>query len=225
MAGDKPAPSARKPASKPAAPAKNPVKTPVKTSAKGARRRGELTAVAARLFAAKGFDATSLQDIADAAGMTKAAVYYHFPDKARLYEAVVVSRLAETYACVISAVDLETEPLARLRAFMLACAGRIDRDRISWVAHTNQFWSLEREQRSEAIIAARDRLETLLREIIREGVSAGALRPADPAMLGRLLLAALTHIPRWHDPKGRLAAADVAALYLDMVLDGVRADG
>ena len=84
MAGEKPAPSARKPASKPAAPVKPPVKTPVKTSAKGLRRRAELTAVAARLFAANGLDATSRQDIAGAAGMTKAAVYHHFPGKARL---------------------------------------------------------------------------------------------------------------------------------------------
>ncbi len=42
---------------------------------KGVRRREELISIATRLFAAKGFDATSLRDIASEAGLTKAAVY------------------------------------------------------------------------------------------------------------------------------------------------------
>ena len=51
--------------------------------------RGQVLAAATRLFAAHGFDGTSLQSIADALGVTKAAVLHHFPSKEALRAAVV----------------------------------------------------------------------------------------------------------------------------------------
>lgn len=51
--------------------------------AKGAAR-DQVIAAATRLFAARGFDATPLQDIADAVGITKQAVLHHFPSKERI---------------------------------------------------------------------------------------------------------------------------------------------
>jgi AcrR family transcriptional regulator len=51
--------------------------------------RGQVIAAATRLFAAHGFDGTSLQSIADALGVTKAAVLHHFPSKEALRAAVV----------------------------------------------------------------------------------------------------------------------------------------
>src|SRR6266851_2075058 len=44
-------------------------------------RRREILQVAARLFRAKGYAATSLEEVADAIGITKAAIYYHFTSK------------------------------------------------------------------------------------------------------------------------------------------------
>mgnify|MGYP006302398759 FL=1 len=49
-------------------------------------REAQLLGIARRLFARKGFDATSLRDIAEAAQITKAALYYYFPNKDALYE-------------------------------------------------------------------------------------------------------------------------------------------
>lgn len=191
-------------------------------SPKGDRRRKELVDIAARLFATHGFERTSLQDIADEAQLTKAAVYYHFPDKARLYEAVVVARLAESYAQVLGAVDLAPTPLEKVRAFARASAQRIDEDRVGWLAASHLTWSLGEQNRTPAIIAARDRLERLLRTLIAEAVEAGELRAVDPAMLARLIFSGINQIPRWHRPEGRLSARMVADQYLEMIVEGVR---
>jgi TetR/AcrR family transcriptional regulator len=56
--------------------------------------RSQILATAARLFAARGFDATSLQEIADALGMTKQAVLHHFRSKDQLRQAVLDDILA-----------------------------------------------------------------------------------------------------------------------------------
>lgn len=210
------------PQSPPKPPSKPPSAPTPRRSPKGDRRRKELVGIATRLFAAKGFDKTSLQDIADEAGLTKAAVYYHFPDKARLYEAVVVSRLAENYAQVLAAVDLAGGPLDRLEAFVRTTARRIDEDRAGWVASSSIYRVLGPQDLAPAIRTGRDRLERLLREIVVEAIEAGDLREVDPAMLGRLIYSALNHIPRWHSPSGRLSAEMVAMQYYDMVIEGVR---
>lgn len=55
--------------------------------------RDQVVAAATRLFAARGFDATPLQDIADAVGITKPAVLHHFPSKEHIRREVLASIL------------------------------------------------------------------------------------------------------------------------------------
>ncbi|WP_170135013.1 TetR/AcrR family transcriptional regulator [Acuticoccus kandeliae] len=180
-------------------------------------------AIAAKLFAAQGVDRTSIQDIATAAGITKPAVHYHFCEKEALYEAVVLSRAADTYAHVLAAVDAARTPLDKLEAFMMAAAKRIEDDRSAWIVAADLFRFLKSTPRARAVIATRDRMEALLRSIIAEGVADGTFRAVDPATVGRLLFGALNALPRWHDPAGRQSIRAVVADYLDIVLEGVRA--
>jgi AcrR family transcriptional regulator len=56
--------------------------------------RAATVAAATRLFAARGFDGTALQDIADAVGVTKPAVLHHFPSKEHVRQAVLEAILA-----------------------------------------------------------------------------------------------------------------------------------
>ena len=56
--------------------------------------RAQALAAATRLFAARGFDATSLQAIADEVGVTKQAILHHFPSKERLRDAVLEAMVA-----------------------------------------------------------------------------------------------------------------------------------
>ena len=63
--------------------------------------RARILAVALRLFAERGYDATSLQDIADEMDLTKAAVYYHYPAKTDLLHGVC----APVYAAMTEVID------------------------------------------------------------------------------------------------------------------------
>ncbi|MFF4535229.1 TetR/AcrR family transcriptional regulator [Streptomyces aureus] len=56
-------------------------------AARAAATRQQIVGTAQRLFAARGYQATSLQAIADELGLTKAAVYYHFRTKAQILQA------------------------------------------------------------------------------------------------------------------------------------------
>jgi AcrR family transcriptional regulator len=72
------------------------------------RTRALLVKTAERLFAERGYDATSLQDIADEVGLTKAAVYYYFKTKQALLEAVAEIGRGQAAAVI--------EQTARLRS-------------------------------------------------------------------------------------------------------------
>jgi AcrR family transcriptional regulator len=63
--------------------------------APGAQTRQRILAAAIELFAANGYAGTSVRDIAEAVGMTKAALYYHFSSKEEILEAVTEPLLSE----------------------------------------------------------------------------------------------------------------------------------
>lgn len=91
--------------------------------------RESLLDAAERLFAERGVTRTSLQDIAKAAGVTRGAVYWHFQDKAELFNAMM-SRTTLPMEDTLKSIDTarEANPLAELKASMMDLMQRIAHD-------------------------------------------------------------------------------------------------
>lgn len=184
-------------------------------------REAQLLAIARRLFARKGFDATSLRDIAEEAQITKAALYYYFPNKDALYERVVIESMASLLSEVQAAVARAATPTEKVRAFLRASAESMEQRRDQWVAGSNAFWQAGATGRRGLALQHRDDYEKLLRACIEAGIACGELRPVNPAIAGRLLLSGLNQMARWHRPGGALRAHEVIDQYLDIVLLGL----
>ncbi|MDD0838203.1 TetR/AcrR family transcriptional regulator [Curvibacter sp. HBC61] len=193
-------------------------------TALGDSREAQLLLIARRLFAEHGFDRTSLRDIAEAAHITKAALYYYFPNKDALYERIVLESVELLHDKVAAAVSQAQGPVARVRAFMETSAEFQGNARDRWIAGSNAFWQAARGGQRMAALKLRDSYEQLLRRCLREGMEAGLIRPVDAAMAGRFLLSALNQMPRWHRPDGRLETAQVMREYMDMLLNGLLVD-
>ncbi|MBC7957531.1 MAG: TetR/AcrR family transcriptional regulator [Cytophagales bacterium] len=191
----------------------------------GGLREEQLITIAADLFARKGYEGTSLRDIAETAGITKAALYYWFPEKKTLFQRVVLGRMTSLVERVTQAVAEADEPIAKIRAFLLCSAERIDADRSGWNSSSNTFWSNFDPVQRQAVVPLRDRFERLLRQCVSDAVAQGKLRDIDPALATRLLLSGLGHLPRWHKPGGRFTAVQVVEQYIDMVLNGLARKG
>lgn len=202
---------------------KTPATTARKTAPEGGLREEQLVTIAANLFAQKGYEGTSLRDIAEQAGITKAALYYWFPEKEALFQRVVAGRMAALVERVTEAVAAASGPVDKIRAFLLCSAEQIDKDRSGWISSSNTFWSNFDPDQRKAVVPERDRFERLLRQCVSDAVAQGALRNVDPALATRLLLSGVNYLPRWHKPTGRLTAVEVVEQYLDMVLTGLAA--
>ena len=79
-----------------------------------------ITRVAMHLFARKGYAATSMREIADAASVTKAALYHHFPDKETLYREAMTSTTEHLCAPIARAADGVEDPAEKVRAIVHA---------------------------------------------------------------------------------------------------------
>jgi TetR/AcrR family transcriptional regulator, cholesterol catabolism regulator len=184
-------------------------------------RPGQLVEIACRLFATHGYDGTSLRDIAEEAQITKAALYYHFPNKEALYQQIVIEKLQVLVDRVGTAVAKAGSATDKVRAFMHTSAEVYAQSPHAWMAGSNAFWSgMARDSRA-ATVSRRDKYERLLRTCIAEGIASGEFRDVDPAIAGRLLLSAMNQLSRWHSPKGRLSPGEVIEQYLDIILRGL----
>ena len=188
-------------------------------------RQKQIIDIACRLFARRGYEGTSLRDIAEEAKITKAALYYHFPNKEALYHRIVLDSLRALIDSVRSAVDIAPTALEKVRQFMLVSADFMDADRDSWMAGSNAFWMGTESETRALALALRNEYETLLRSCIEEAIRTGEFKVRNVPLTGRFLLSALTQISRWHNPKGPMSTRDVIEQYLDMALHGLQTPG
>src|SRR5438046_6317565 len=139
-----------------------------------ATRREELTRIAARLFAQKGYQGTSLADLAGALGVQKPSLYHHIASKEDLLWEVAAEGSAAFHAALDSVPDgapaAEKIRLA-LRAHLGVVAGQLD---VATV-FVREWRHLEGDRR-ERFVAQRRRHQERVRDLFRAGVERRELR-------------------------------------------------
>jgi AcrR family transcriptional regulator len=90
-----------------------------KRVARGQATREQLIDVATGLFAARGYEDTSIEEVLTAAGVSRGALYHHFPGKDALFEAVVETLEARIMAELTAVAGDAGDPVATLRAAAL----------------------------------------------------------------------------------------------------------
>jgi AcrR family transcriptional regulator len=92
--------------------------TPIRSESSAVARH--IARVAARLFASRGYDATPVREIVEAAGVTKPTLYYHFGSKEGLAQALLTVPLAGLVETMRGLLDRGGDPIATLEALVEA---------------------------------------------------------------------------------------------------------
>ncbi len=165
-------------------------------------RRQLILDAAARLFARSGYHATSMRDIASAAGMLPGSVYYHFASKEALLLAVYDEGVARIASRVDAAVSKKRNPRARLEA---ACAAHLEMllDQSDYAQVVVRVLPRDVEAISAALIALRDDYERRFRDLI---AALELPRRADPRLVRLGLLGALNGAKVWYRTGGETPA-------------------
>ena len=183
--------------------------------------RVTILAHAASLFAATGYDGTSLQDVARSVGISKAAVYHYFATKQQIYDEIVVALLQKLEVFVRQRVNAASGAEEKVRAFMIAHAGFMEENFTEFVTLLHGHGGTIRP-RGEAEVAARDGYEKFLRKILRDARDRGELKIDNVASISRAILSMLNWMSRWFRPTGARRATEFADEYFSILYGGLQ---
>jgi len=181
-----------------------------------------LLAEATRLFAERGYDRTSVQEIVEAAGMTKGALYHYFGSKDDLlheiYARVLRLQLERLEAIAARSEKVSVRLHAAAADVVVTSIANLDDSKIF-------FRSLHQlsPEKQKAVRAERRRYHERFRALVEEGQREGVFRAElRPDLVVDFFFGSVHHLGTWYREGGPLAADQVAADFADLLLHSVR---
>jgi AcrR family transcriptional regulator len=177
--------------------------------------------VATRLFARHGFEGTSVQDIVDAAGVTKGAMYHYYGSKDDL--------LYEVYHQVLSMQISHLDEIAagpgtaeqRLRA-AAADVVRTSLDTLDDMIVFFRSLHMLPDDKQAKVRAERRRYHDKFKALLEEGVVAGTFRSdISPDIVVHYFLSVVNQLGSWYKPEGPLSPDQVAELFTELFIGGL----
>jgi AcrR family transcriptional regulator len=188
-------------------------------------RRREIYVHASRLFVEKGYDATSMSDIAEAVKITKAGLYHFVESKEDLLFTIINWGMDELYDEVVYPAQSVEDPLERLKLIIrnhLLNIGRLASPYGNPVTRVVDESSGLGPDRRRAVDARKRGYFNLVRGALVELEKQGDLQPGlDPTVAAHSIIGAIMWMARWRHPDGPLSLDEVIDQITELVLDGV----
>lgn len=163
-----------------------PLRAPEALSRRSAAKRRNVLDAAWELFAAHGFDDTSMRDLAVKAGVSTATIYAHFPTKPDLLQALIEQRWQQALTNMLARAAEVEDPLERLLAGITGLNHAIAADPLlrQLLVSPRRVGDAQAEKRLGPI---EDMMDARCSDAIREAVAAGRLECEDPKALAVLI--------------------------------------
>jgi AcrR family transcriptional regulator len=187
------------------------------------RKQRSVVAVAAELFAQRGYQRTSVGDLTEATGLAAGGLYHYIGSKEQLLISICDALMDPLLEQAQAIVGTGEPPEVQLRELVRAWVAHVEAHRPHMLVFQQERQTIEREPQWRRVRSKRKAFERLLEQLLERGEQAGTLRFADRqlALLG--LLAMVNYMPQWYRPGGRLSAQQVADGYCDLLLETHRA--
>ncbi|MBA3979400.1 MAG: TetR/AcrR family transcriptional regulator [Alcanivorax sp.] len=186
--------------------------------------RGKLLSAAARLFRDKGFDRTTVRDIAREVGIQSGSIFHHFPTKDDILFAVMVEVIRFNTARLQAACDQYPEPLARLEALIRAELKSIIGDTSEAMSVLVYEWRCLSPERQQEVLAMRAVYEQLWIDCLETLRQQGLLED-DPFVIRRLITGMASWTNTWFDEHGSLSLEALAHIIVRRVIGEPRDTG
>jgi AcrR family transcriptional regulator len=179
--------------------------------------------VAVRVFRERGYDGSSLDQIARAAGITKASIYYHVRSKEELLARGVGRALDALFAVLAEPGARRGTPLGRLQHVVR----RTVEITVAMLPEVALLLRVRGNTRTERRILGRRReFDHRLARVVRQAQRAGQIRSdVDPGLATRLIFGMSNSITEWYRVRGPLGAAEIAAAIFKIAFAGLERRG
>ena len=182
--------------------------------------RIDILKAAARAFRKLGYHGATVEEIAAALNMKKGNLYYYFRNK----EEILFACHQYSLDCLMQLLeDVErsgVEADQKLRRLIVAFVHTI----LDELHGTALLLDLEALTPShlKTVIARRDRFERGVRQVLEDGIAEGHFGAGDPKLLAFAMFGAVNWIPRWFNPEGAASSQQIADLFADFFIRGLR---
>ncbi len=183
-------------------------------------RRREITAAAVDLILTKGFNETSMREIAKAAGIGKSTLYDYFTNKDEIILFMVEDPLADLMARARAIIQGDGSAAARLRGVMQMHLGFLLEKKAFYLKLSLEIQRLRLESQQH-YQAKRYVYQDLIQALIEEGIAEGSFRPVNPAMATKTLISMMTPIVFTTRPTG--TPEEMLEDGLDLFFEGLAA--
>ncbi|MEU1347071.1 TetR/AcrR family transcriptional regulator [Streptomyces sp. NPDC005775] len=185
-------------------------------------RRGELLATAAEVFAAQGYNATTVRRIADAAGMLAGSLYYHFDSKESMLDEILSTFLNELWEGYDAVLDAGLGPRETIEALVTESFREIDRHRAAVAIYQKEARHLAAQPRFQYLVDSQEKFEKAWLGTLERGVADRTFRDdLDIRLTYRFVRDTVWVAASWYRPGGQHSPEEIARQYLSMVLDGI----
>ena len=181
-------------------------------------RRSEVVATAAKLFAARGYDGTSMSELTEATGLAAGGLYHYIEGKDDLLIAICDELLEPLLRRAREIVATETPPVEQLRELVEAWVAHVVAHRHHMLVFTQERQAIERQPRWRHVRAQRRAFEKILDDLLARGEADGSMTFADRRLSLLALLGMVNYTPQWVRPNGRLPPSEIANGYCAIVL-------
>lgn len=177
-----------------------------------------LLPVAVEVFNERGYDGTSMEDLAARLGISKSAIYHHVSAKAELLR-LATDRALDALASVVEAPEGDTA-MQRLEYVVRGSVGVLTAELPFVTLLLRVRGNTDVERRA---LSRRRQLDHQLTDLVRAAVDEDSL-PAgiDPAVTARLIFGTVNSLVEWYRPSRALRTDDLADAVVALVLGGLR---
>jgi len=185
-------------------------------------RKDEVIRVAARLFAAKGYHATTLDQIAQEIGVTKPALYYYITSKEDILRSIINRIMAPMeQATQVGKSNLPPKEKMEqiIRILVQFSAERTETTRIAF-----EQSNILPKRSQDALRRRQKGVERVVEQTLKEGADQGIFVVSDVKMTSFAILSVSNWLYRWYEPKGTMTPKEIADVFIDLLERGYLQD-
>ncbi len=180
-------------------------------------RARELQRAAAELFFTKGYEATTIREIARALRIKSASIYYHCESKEQILFEIIRSTMEQLTAGVRTVLDQESSPDRQLAGLVVHhVVLHALRPKETTLGET-ELRSLTGERRTQ-VLRMRDDYEGLVVGVLEDGARRGLFDVLDLKLSAYAIISQCTNVGIWYHEGGRLTLDEIASAYANLAL-------
>jgi len=187
------------------------------------RRRRSVIDAAARVFAERGYHATTIAALLDATGLSAGALYHYVNTRDELLLLICDELMDPLLERAHAILADDAPPERQLRDLVRAWLEHIERHSDHMRVFQQERHVIEHEPRWDEVRAKRLEFERLLEELLARAEQSGAMIVPDRRLALLALLGMVNYTPTWFRPGGRLRARQIADGYIDLLLNAYQA--